>query len=266
MNRQFWTRGNGRKKTTMIKLVVIGVTFMIPFFGLSQYDGKGEDEASRFRPGSMWFFTGLRPAKESKARKYDRLIFDLTYNDWIGDRDLFQNHWASIGFNTNLMFDIPLTKGNTVSFGIGVSHQWVNIRHDNHLRRTISDESTNYEMKDPLDSFDKSKYGSHSFGVPIELRFRNESWRHFKFHMGGRIGYKVQAYSKYSGINLQGSDKYENKTMGYYDDTPLVYSAHIRLGLRNWGIFGSYSFNKMFSKTESTQLNLLQFGLSISLF
>ena len=110
--------------------------FLVCCFTLNtsaQYDGKGADEISRYRPGVFWFFTGMRPAKPTTLNKYDRLIMDVTYNDWIGDRDLFKNHWASFGLNTNFIFDIPLSKGNKVSLGIGVAHQYKSIRHNHHL-------------------------------------------------------------------------------------------------------------------------------------
>ena len=122
----------------MFKHLIFIVILFSSYSVLAQYDGKGENEASRFRPGVMAFFTGLRPAKPGKPNKYDRLIFDLTYNDWIGDIDIFTNHWASIGLNTNFIFDIPLSAGNTVSLGLGVSHQYVYIRHNNHLIKSLN--------------------------------------------------------------------------------------------------------------------------------
>ena len=237
---------------------------MVNFSLFAQYDSKGEDEVSRFRPGLMWFYTGVRPAKPEKVRKYDRLIFDLTYNDWIGDKNPFENHWASIGLNTNLMFDIPLSKGNTVSLGIGVAHQYTNIRHNN---KFIVDDVNNTSIffpKDSLDVFSKSSLSGNSFSIPIEIRFRNESWRHFKVHIGGKIGYQANLFSKEVGkIN---GDRYVNKRFGFPDKNDWVYSAHVRIGLRNWALYASYNFNTIFSNKNSSQLNLLQMGLSISLF
>lgn len=244
-------------------LILIGFAF-IANIGYSQYDGKGEDEASRFRGGIMWFYTGLRPAKKEKARKYDRLIFDLTYNDWNGDQELFQNHWASIGLNTNIMFDIPLTKGNTVALGIGVAHQFTNIRHNNHLIKDYTNGTTTFAPKNPSDNFQKSVLGGNSFSMPLELRFRNEGWRHFKFHIGGKIGYQANIFSKYVGSNEGQRDI--KKAFGFPDDNKLIYSAHVRIGLRNWALFASYNFNTIFSNAASVQLNQVQAGLSISLY
>lgn len=245
----------------------IGLIILVCFISLtsfSQYDGKGEDEISRFRPGTMWFFTGFRPAKPGKPSKYDRLIFDVTYNDWIGDEDLFQNSWASIGLNTNLMFDIPLTQGNTVAFGVGVAHQYTNIRHDNRFNIDGIAKTSIYVLKDSTDLFNKSTFSGNSFSIPLELRFRKESWKHFKFHIGGKIGYQVNTLSK--TVSTVNGHKEIHKRYGFPDENKLIYSAHVRLGLRNWALFASYNFNTIFSNTVSTKLNAVQMGLSISLF
>ena len=76
--------GNGKNiLLNMYKLILSIIICVVSGNAISQYNSEGEDLISRFRPGSMWFYTGLRPATPEKVRKYDRLIFDVTYNDWI---------------------------------------------------------------------------------------------------------------------------------------------------------------------------------------
>ncbi len=248
----------------MIKYIIALITCLLFTEANAQYDGKGRDEISRFRPGAFWFYTGVRPGSEGKPRKYDRLIFDLTYNDWLGDRDLFKNHWASLGLNTNVMFDIPLSKGNTVAFAIGVSHQFTTIRHNAHLVSDQVEKTTTFYQKDPNDVFSRSSLTGNSFSMPIELRFRNASWKHFKFHVGGKIGYQATMNSKYR-VHSNGHTKII-KSNEFYDVNRLIYSAHVRIGMRNWALFASYNFNTLFSNKQSTQLNLVQMGLSLSLY
>jgi Outer membrane protein beta-barrel domain len=248
----------------MTKVVLFIAICCASFLTNAQYDGKGEYESSRFRPGVMWFFSGARPAKKDKPNKYDRLIFDLTYNDWVGDKSPFSNHWASIGLNTNFLFDIPLTKGNTVALGVGVAHQYMNIRHNNNLSINEFARTTTFKLKDSLDLFKKNVLSGNSFSIPIELRFRKESWKHFKFHIGGKIGYQVNLLSKQ--VTNEDGHRELHKRYGFPDENKLIYSAHIRLGLRNWALFASYNFNTIFSNSNSTQLNHIQMGLSISLF
>ncbi len=248
----------------MIKNIIFIVTCCLAFGLNAQYDGKGANEISRFRPGFMWIYTGLRPAKEERITKYDRLIFDVTYNDWIGDKDPFENHWASIGLNTNLIFDIPLTKGNKVSLGIGVSHQYMNIRHNDLVVIDEIDKTTSFTPMIQTPGFVKSVLSGNSFSIPVEIRFRNESWKHFKVHLGGKVGYQANLFSK-NVANVNGHREV-NKRYGFPDENKLIYSAHARIGLRNWALFASYNFNTLFSNPKSAQLNLIQMGLSISLY
>lgn len=231
----------------------------------SAQDNSQDEGKSRFRPGAFWMYTGIRPAKPGKPEKYDRLIVDLTYNDWIGERNLFTNHWASIGVNTSFIFDIPLTKKvNKVSFGIGVSHEYTNIRHNANLIIDEVANTTTYMDKQATDWFKRSALSGHSFSVPIEFRFRTKGWQHFKFHIGGKVGYQVNSLSKSVGkIN---DYKVVSKQHGFPDDSKLIYSAHIRIGVRNWALFASYSFNPLFTSSQSTRLNRVQMGLSLSLF
>lgn len=243
------------------KILLIGCLVIAPF-AHAQYDSKGETP-SMFRPGFMWYFTGLRPAEPERVRKYDRLILDLTYNDWVGDQEPFKNHWASIGFNTNFMFDIPLSKGNTVALGIGFSHQLTRVRHDNLFTKSSNPTSTNLVPKS-TQTFDKNILTGNAFSLPVELRFRKESWSHFKFHFGGKIGYQANMFSK--TIFGSGGDRDVVKDYGFPDLNRFIYSAHVRFGLRNWALYASYNFNSIFAESASTQLNQLQFGLSISLY
>jgi len=245
------------------KLFTIVVFLTVSIFGMSQYNSEGADLISRFRPGVMWFNTGMRPAEIEKVRKYDRLVFDLTYSDWSGEPKPFQNKWASIGLNSSVYFDIPLVKNNVISFGTGLSHSLFAIHHDNLF---VSDPSGQYTLYNELDTmpFDKNKLVGNSISIPIELRFRSKGWKHVKFHVGGKIGYQLNLFQKmhYTGDN----GRIIEKSFDIADVNKLNYSLHLRFGIRNWAIFASYNLNGVFKSSESIKMNLLQFGLSISLY
>jgi hypothetical protein len=162
------------------------------------------------------------------------------------------------------MFDVPLAKGNRVALGIGVSHQYTNIRHNN---KFIIDNLANtsiYALKDSLDVFTKSVFSGNSLSIPVELRFRMAGWKHVKLHIGGKVGYQLNTLSK-SVSSVDGHQEVY-KLYGSPDENKFIYSAHVRLGLRNWALYASYNFNPIFMNSNSTKLNAVQMGLSISLF
>jgi hypothetical protein len=251
----------GTIQRNTMKLFIGTILLFSSLTSFGQYDSKGENEVSRFRPGTMWFFTGMRPAKIEKTRKYDRLIFDVLYNDWTGDLKPFNVKSTSIGFGASLMFDVPLTKGNTVAFGWGLNYNRTHITHDNTFFTDLANTWTKC-AESPVNV--KSSLNYNQFSIPLELRFRKENWRHFKIHIGGKIGY-------ITGLNentLLKDETGKTKIKDYHfpDVNNLQYSAHVRVGLRNFALFGEYNFAPLFSNSASTQLNVLRVGLSFSLF
>ncbi len=259
-------RGIGKKILIMkIKVYLLFILFLsVKSNLLAQYDSEGADEISRFKPGTFWYLDGWRPAKTDKIRKYDRLVFDLTYNTWNGDKKLFSNAWNSIGLNSNLCFDIPLNSNNTIALGTGLGHQFYRIQYNGYLFADPT--GTHTLLNDSLISytFDRSALIGNSFYVPLELRFRSKGWKHFKFHIGGRIGYQVGLNNKTVTKTPVGKDVFINK--GFPDISRLTYAAHLRFGFRNWSIFGAYHFNTIFKSEDSPNLNLMQLGISVSLF
>ena len=220
---------------------------------------------SRFRPGIMWFFGGLRTSGLTDAHKYDRLVFDINYNDWAGKgQQLFQQHWSSIGWNGQLFFDIPLTRKNTVALGIGLGYGHTRIRQYDMLERIDADKSTRLVPIPSDPGIDKSVFRSNKLFIPVELRFRTPGWKHFKWHIGGRIGYQFRASSSLHFV--KDGHKTETRTVGFYDLNPLILSVHTRLGFRNWALTASYNVSPYFTSGTSTSLNGIEIGLSVSLF
>jgi hypothetical protein len=248
----------------MNKSVFIFLLTLLSFQSFGQYDSEGADLISRFHPGSMWFYAGIRPAETEKVRKYDRLIFDVTYNTFTGALKPFKNNWNSIGLNTNLMFDIPIKKGNTMSFGVGLTHSLFTIETSG--KSFNADTSFTFTQLSSYQPFaeETRRLIGNSFAVPVEFRFRTKGWKHFKLHIGGRIGYQSNVFSK--TINHFQYGKQVFKDHSFVDVNPLIYSAHMRVGMRNWAVYGSYNLNSLFKNKSSAQLHLFQVGLSVSLF
>lgn len=243
------------------KIVLLFCCASLLCFG--QYNSEGTVK-SRFRPGIMWYNTGWSPARPEMLRKYDRLMFDITYNDWLGDRKTFKMQGPSMGMNVSWLFEIPLAKRNVVSLAIGPGYGFYHLRHDMPVVYDQSNQSTVFGDEQDVGYFGKRKLVGHQLSMPVELRFRTKGWKHFKVHIGGKIGYQLSLFEK-ARFDQNGSEVVQ-KNKSSEDINRLVYSAHVRLGIRNFALYGSYNFNPFYSSSESTQLHLLQLGLTISLF
>ena len=244
-----------------MKLASTLIGWLIVFPSLAQYDGKDAQVASRFRPGIMWFNTGWLPADENSAPKYDRLMLDLTYNTWLSGKRLVDAKPGSIGFNIHGMRDIPIARGNAFGLGIGLSYRYQRVRYDGVMFRDSPTRSTRLQSaNNSVASPGKSVFGSHAFAVPLELRFRIPRWRHVKLHVGAHIGYRVQLFTKVWYDETMIRDRF------FFDEQPLFYGLHARVGVRNLAFFADYSLTKQFKAGESTQLQPLAFGITLSFF
>lgn len=242
----------------MYKFILI-LSCLTCFYALSQ-------ERSDFKPGLLWHYTGIRPAKKGMARKYDRLVFDITYNDWMGDRKPFHNLAASIGLNTNFLIDIPLAKHSRVAIGTGLSHSVFRVRH--HYSFSVHQPEAFTAYNDPTNALtgpiERSVFGGSVVSVPLELRLRGAGWKHIKFHIGAKVGYQTKLFSR---TVIKTPTKMDVHTIyDFPDENRYIYSTHFRIGIRNWALYGSYNLNTLFNQKASSKLNMFQMGLSISLF
>jgi len=237
------------------------ILLVVGFNSLAQEAGV----RSRHRPGFMWYYAGITAPKPEKVRKYDRLIFDVVYNDWTGKNvKPFKVSPLSIGFNTNLMFDIPLAVNNTVSLGIGMAYGIYRIKSNDFFVRNELQESTTLSSDINQYGIESSIFKIHTIALPLEIRFRGKNWQHAKLHVGGRIGYSFLATTVLG--TQQDGIYYLQKTRGFYDFNPIQAQAHLRFGIRNWGIYAAYHFLPFFKNKQSIQMNGLQFGISLSIF
>jgi hypothetical protein len=220
------------------------------------------DLISRHRPGILWYFTGLRPLKDADNRKYDRLIVDVTYNDWLGAVSPFENRWNSIGINTNFMFDVRSKKYQSLSFGWGFAYAFSNVS----TNRKLIEANSNVVIlanKSTLDSYNHNAIQAHRFYLPLELRFASKKWNRIKFIIGANVG--IQPFLNQVFLTKSAGEK-EYFTKELSDRSLLNYGVHFRAGTRSLALFGSYQINSLFKSRESVKLHPFQFGLSISLF
>lgn len=254
--------GNGNNIAWKMKfLKLLPIFLLLSFNGLAQPVGKDSMLVSRHRPGIFWFYTGFRPARPGKLRKYDRIIIDVTYNQLLRSGSIKANPLRSFGCNINTMWDIPITNGNTVSLGLGLAYKYQKTGPKGLFFADTTNLYTNYFADSSYSDYRKNTFGNHILALPVELRFRTPKWQHFKLHIGGSIGYRLQTFQK---LWPEGKHAVKNKDLP--DRNRLVYGVHIRMGIRNWALFADYTLSPQFKSSKSDKINALAFGISLSLF
>lgn len=240
----------------MIRVLVISFIFLT--FGSAAQDQDTPEGRTHYRPGLFWFVNGFNSPKKGQGRKYNRLMVDVLYNDWIGNIDPFQNSWESIGANFYWMSDIQFSRESTASFGVGVCYGFWNIRHNNTISIDPIDQSTRYAPKNATNNYEVSSLRGHVFSVPIEFRFRTKGYQHFKVHIGFKFGYQLDLHNRYV------YSEYKEKIF-LKDDNNWVYSTYLRFGIRNFAIYAGYNLNTLLKNNANFNQNHIQMGLTISL-
>ena len=249
----------------MMRILIV-FAFLFGFLNenFSQYLEKEADVISRFRPGAGWYYSGNKPYEKGKLRKYDRLILDVVYNDWYGDREAFSSPWNSLGFNIAIFSQRVITQANTMSFAYGLSFSHYNNSSSFDLEKNTNQGTTNISNTVFGSDVISNKFTANYLEIPLELRFRTKGYKHFKWMIGGKIGYQMNAFTKLR-FEEEGV-KYMTKNYNFPDNNRLRYGATVRMGIRNVSLYGAFFFSELFTADESVRLTPLSLGLSFSFF
>lgn len=250
------------RKLNKVLLLIILLCFLNE--GKAQYIEKEANLISRYRPGVAWYYAGNKPYKKEKLRKYDRLIVDVVFNDWYGDREVFSSPWNSMGLNIALFGQSVLTKANTVSFAYGLSFSHFNNKTYIDFQKNTVDQSTEITNFLATTNVVKNKFTANYLEVPLEFRFRTKGYHHFKWMFGGKIGYQLNTFTKQHF--QEGGNTYVSKNYNFPDNNRWRYGVTARMGVRNIALYGAFYFSELFQSEESVQLTPLSIGVSISLF
>jgi hypothetical protein len=205
--------------------------------------------------------------KPKSSGSRDRLVVDLTFDQWLHDENGLKLKWHSRGFNTYFMYDIQLGKKKklfSVAPGLGISTS--SIFHN----AIVSEDTVNGTTFtiDPTitDNYKKNKFGLTYVDIPLELRFRstpnakNKSW---KFALGFKAGVLIDSKVKVKQEDANGNMKiYKEKR--YSDLNRFRYGATVRFGYGPFNFFGFYSLAKLFDKGMGPDITPISMGISIN--
>lgn len=248
-----------------LKYIVFLAFLCMGFISFAQEKKEKDDTfRSRFRPGIFWNYSGFSPPSKNQNVKYDRLMVDIAYNGWYGDRAYFSSPWQSIGFTISMMFDFPMAQNDVASFGLGISYSHYTNRSKVNFIRNIEEGFTTVQDFSFETAPQKVSFGANYFEIPFGFRFRTIGWEHFKIMIGAKIGYNFNSFFKHTRKIEE--KMYTEKYTNFPDLNPLRYGVTARIGTRNWALFGAYYFSPFFLHKKSVQLYPFSLGITVSLF
>jgi len=188
----------------------------------------------------------------------DLFSVDITHNRFLGDLNGTQAKWNSIGVNINLMSDKVIGE-SIFSIGYGIRFAFNNFRNDGMMNIVDSLGATQLMLLPDGVSRDKYKFANNFFEIPLELRFRFEGAdRTIRFSLGGVVGWRMRVFEHWTNGDLR------YKEYNYPDVNKFRYGVFARLGFKHVGLYAGYYLNPVFNNVNSSQLNVLNFGLNIA--
>jgi hypothetical protein len=219
-----------------------------------------------------------------KMKSRDRLIIELTHDNWLNKPDYIETKWFSRGFNAFVMWDVPLVKSGIISVAPGLGISNTNVFSNVLIQSSLSDDSTHFnviptsvpnltttvENDSVALKYSKNKLTVSSIDIPLELRFRTNpsKGKPFKLAIGARVGYVINAHTKYKGEDYRDGSQREVtlKEAPAININRLKYGVTGRIGYGNFNIFGYYSLSKLFNTSLAPEITPISVGISFNSF
>ncbi len=230
---------------------------------------------------AMFCLSTVASAQEGKAAgklkgSKDRLILELAHDNWLEKPDDIKLKWYNRGLNIYAMYDVAVIDDN-VSIAPGGGFSFANYYHNGYFSLDANENTQLLPLPDKvfngtdsiaLGSSKRNKLSTSYVDAALELRFRtnaNKTNKRFKFAVGARAGYRLDAHTKYRGDDLNGSGREVFvKTKLIPNLNRFRYGVTARIGYANINLFGYYSLSKLFEKDKGPEIVPFSVGISFN--
>ncbi len=211
--------------------------------------------------------------KEILSRSGDHLMFQLSYDSWLGAPDSVKSHIKGFnrGINVYVMYDQKFKADPRFSIagGIGVGTSSIFFK-----KMTVDIQAKESKLPfietDSANNYKKFKVATAFLEVPIEFRFCSNPAvpnKAVKVALGVKLGTMLSAHTKGKTLRDASGKTISNavdkvSTRSYFNTTRIAATA--RIGYGNFSLFGSYNLSAMFKSGVAADVKLLQIGLTIS--
>jgi hypothetical protein len=222
---------------------------------------------------SLVFLTGLMSVAQEEAvpdtikMPNDQIIVNILSNTWLNSPSEIKLMPVSVGAEVYMMSPI-VGKNSSLSFAVGCGVGANNV-HQNALPYD-SLGVTYFKQIAGGYEYIKNKFTTAYIDVPIEIRFRtkpNIKKRNFKVSLGGKFGYMISNYIKYSGDDFRVSSKRNVKFKEYNltNVLPYRYGVFLRVGYGKINGIINYTLSSLFEKNKGPDVIPLSFGFSFTI-
>ncbi len=198
--------------------------------------------------------------------KFDRIVLDVNWNQWIKTPENINQGIFSFGVSAFLFKDIPLHAKSNFSFAFGIGFDSQNFHHDGQF---VFEQDLNGDIYTDLVLlpedyvFYKNKIAMNYVDVPIEFRIRTMNRTledrmkfNFRLYLGFKGGFLVNDHLKITDT--------ESKTKVFNLPNSMLYryGPTIRIGFNKIAFNAFYSLTTLFEKDTGVALTPYSIGVS----
>jgi hypothetical protein len=223
-----------------MKKILFTLLFILPLFVISQEKTKiiGENTIRRVSVGA-----------------------DIYQDFWMNWPQGMNVRAINQGAGTFATYNVPLGEG-PMSFAIGAGIGWHNLYSNMTINNIKADTIVFSRIPDSL-NYKKSKLGLTYLDFPVELRFAAKN--KVRFSVGVKLGYLLDAKTKYKGDNTTG-DEYISKFKDVNNANKFRFGPVIRVGYNWFQVMAYYSVTKIFDKNLGPDLYPISVGVTFMPF
>jgi len=206
------------------------------------------------------------------SQEKSKLIGEETIRRVSVGADIYQDFWMNWpeGMNVRAInqgagafvtYNVPLGDG-PVSFALGAGIGWHNLYSNMTINDIKADTIVFSRIPDSID-YSKSKLGLTYLDFPLELRFKAKN--KVRFSVGVKLGYLLDAKTKFKGDNLNG-DEYISKFKQVNNADKFRFGPVVRVGYNWFQVMAYYSVTKIFDKSLGPDLYPISVGVTFMPF
>lgn len=223
-----------------MKKIIFVILCILPFLSIAQEKNKilGETTIRRVSVGAE--------------------IYQDFWMNWPKGMDVRAINQGGGGF---VMYNVPFGS-SPISFSIGAGLGFHNLYSDCTIENIKADTIKFIRINDTID-YNRSKLGLTYLDFPLELRLVTKD--KFRVSVGVKLGYLLDAKTKYKGENIAG-DRITVKTRQVDNVDKFRFGPTIRFGYDWFQVMGYFSVTQIFEKGYGPELYPISVGITFMPF
>jgi Outer membrane protein beta-barrel domain len=192
-----------------------------------------------------------------------------------GGTDLDTNsNWMELDYTRSLSWRFNLVEEKIklyknyvgIMVGAGITYNSYGLRKNVQVITTDSTGTTAFEIDSKDRDFTKNKLRASYIHVPVMLEINTSEYLNKSFHISAGVtgGWNMGALTKQKWDD--GDEKHVSKIKADYNFTPFTLDASVRIGYRNFTVFGHYGLTPLFEKDKGPEVYPVTVGIQIAPF